>query len=149
MLDTMAAVHRWDHPLYLAWLNSLPGEAAAAVVSAVDYLTEFGHNAQLDLARHRIQTSKRFPDMTKARIRDQTQAHDLILRVLTIFTNNDQTLVVCFAGDKAKWFGAVPAHHGASCPVPTDFGHSGCRLMLTLAVRVTLPSGRVQRTSMM
>jgi hypothetical protein len=29
--------------------------------------------------------------------------HDLVLRVLTVFTNNDQTLVVCIGGDKAAW----------------------------------------------
>lgn len=72
-------------------------------MSAVEYLAEFGRSAQLDLVRHRIQTSKHFPDMSEARIRHQTQPHDLILRVLTMFTNNDQTLVVCFAGDKAQW----------------------------------------------
>ena len=94
---------RWDHPLYLAWLSSLPVEAAAAVVSAMDYLTEFGRGAQLDLTRHRIQTSKHFPDMSEARIRHPAQPHDLILRVLTVFSNNDRTLVVCFVGDKAKW----------------------------------------------
>jgi hypothetical protein len=52
---------RWDHPLYLKWLSDLPVEAADEVVSAMNYLTEFGRSAQLDLARHRIQTSKHFP----------------------------------------------------------------------------------------
>ena len=103
MADIVVGVERWDHPLYLARLNSLPLDAAAAVVSAVDYLTEFGRGAQLDLVRHRIQTSKHFPDMSEARIRHQAQPHDLVLRILTVFTNNDRTLVVCFAGDKAKW----------------------------------------------
>jgi hypothetical protein len=32
-----------------------------------------------------------------------TNPHDLVLRVLTVFTNNDQTLVVCIGGDKAAW----------------------------------------------
>ena len=39
---------RWDHPPDLAWLNSLAVDAAAAVVSAVDYLTEVGRGAQLN-----------------------------------------------------------------------------------------------------
>jgi hypothetical protein len=103
MADIVKSVDRWDHPLYLTWLDSLPVEAAAAVVSAVDYLTEHGRSAQLDLVRNRIQTSKHFPNMSEARIRYDAQPHSLILRVLTVFTNNDTTLVVCFAGDKAKW----------------------------------------------
>jgi hypothetical protein len=94
---------RWDHPLYLKWLSDLPVEAADEVVSAMNYLTEFGRSAQLDLARHRIQTSKHFPHMSEVRVRYRASPDDFILRVLTVFAENDSVLVVCFAGDKARW----------------------------------------------
>ena len=41
--------------------------------------------------------------MSEVRVLYRTTPHDLVLRVLTVFTNNDQTLVVCIGGDKAAW----------------------------------------------
>ena len=69
----------------------------------LDYLTEFGRAAQLDDVRHRIQSSRHYPDMSEVRVLYRTTPHDLVLRVLTVFTDNDQTLVVCIGGDKAAW----------------------------------------------
>jgi hypothetical protein len=94
---------RWDNPNFATWLNALPVEAADAVESGIDYLVTFGRSAQLDLVRHRIMTSNHFPDMSEVRIRHQGEPYDLILRILTVFTRNDETLVVCVGGDKAKW----------------------------------------------
>jgi hypothetical protein len=85
------------------WLDSLPEPVAVQVRSSLDYLTEFGRAAQLDDVRHRIQSSRHYPDMSEVRVLYRTTPHDLVLRVLTVFTNNDQTLVVCIGGDKAAW----------------------------------------------
>lgn len=68
-----------------------------------DYLVEHGRGAQLDDVRHRIQTSRYYPDMSEVRVLHRSLPHDLVLRVLTVFANNDQTLVVCLGGDKAAW----------------------------------------------
>ena len=85
------------------WLTALPAPAAADVLAGLDYLTEFGRAAQLDDVRHRIQTSRHYPDMSEVRILHRSRPNDLILRVLTVFADNDQTLVVCLGGDKAAW----------------------------------------------
>ena len=41
--------------------------------------------------------------MSEVRVLHRFRPHDLVLRVLTVFTNNDRTLVVCLGGDKAAW----------------------------------------------
>ena len=99
----MGDVERREPPILHRWLDSLPEPAAVQVRSGLDYLTEFGRAAQLDDVRHRIQTSRHYPDMSEVRVLYRTTPHDLVLRVLTMFTNNDQTLVVCIGGDKAAW----------------------------------------------
>jgi hypothetical protein len=92
-----------EPPYFDRWLSSLPDAAAAQVLAGIEYLVEFGRGAQLDAVRHRIQTSRHYPDMSEIRILHHTRPHDLVLRVLTVFTNRDQTLVVCLGGDKASW----------------------------------------------
>ena len=69
----------------------------------LDYLVEHGRGAQLYDVRHRIQTSRYYPDMSESPGATPGHSADLVLRVLTVFANNDQTLVVCLGGDKAAW----------------------------------------------
>lgn len=41
--------------------------------------------------------------MSEVRVLVRQQPHELFLRVLTCFVDNDSTLLVCIAGDKAEW----------------------------------------------
>ena len=41
--------------------------------------------------------------MSEVRVLHRATPHDLVLRVLTVFADNDQTVVVCLGGDKAEW----------------------------------------------
>ena len=87
---------RREPPYFVEWL-------ATQILAGLDYLVEHGRGAQLDDVRHRIQTSRYYPDMSEVRVLHRALPHDLVLRVLTVFANNDQTLVVCLGGDKAAW----------------------------------------------
>jgi hypothetical protein len=82
----MGDVERREPPILHRWLDSLPEPAAVQVRAGLDYLTEFGRAAQLDDVRHRIQTSRHYPDMSEVRVLYRTTPHDLVLRVLTVFT---------------------------------------------------------------
>ena len=92
---------RREPPYFAAWLATLPPLAATQILAGLDYLVEHGRGAQLDDVRHRIQTSRYYPDMSEVRVLHRSLPHDLVLRVLTVFANNDQTLVICLGGDKA------------------------------------------------
>ena len=94
---------RREPPYFAEWLATLPPLAATQILAGLDYLVEHGRGAQLDDVRHRIQTSRYYPDMSEVRVLHRSLPHDLVLRVLTVFANNDQTLVVCLGGDKAAW----------------------------------------------
>ncbi len=96
-------MERREPPHFNRWLTTLPTDAAEQILGGLDYLTEFGRAAQLDDVRHRIQTSRHYPDMSEVRVLHRSTPHDLVLRVLTVFAENDQTIVVCVAGDKAAW----------------------------------------------
>jgi hypothetical protein len=96
-------VDRWDNPHFETWLERLPDDAAIEVRSAIEYLLEHGRGAQLDLVRHRIQSSAHYPDMSEVRVLHPNNPNDLVLRVLTCFVHDDTTLLVLIAGDKAQW----------------------------------------------
>lgn len=96
-------MERREPPYFTRWLATLPVGAAEQTLAGLDYLTEFGRAAQLDDVRHRIQTSRHYPHMSEVRVLHRATPHDLVLRVLTVFADNDQNVVVCIGGDKAAW----------------------------------------------
>jgi hypothetical protein len=69
----------------------------AAVDGVVSYFEEHGRAAALPDVRHRIQTSKHYPDMSELRI-DIDRDH--VFRVLVGFGPDDQP-VLLIAGNKA------------------------------------------------
>lgn len=90
----------WENPHFSTWVQRLPNNAAVEVRAAIGYLVEYGRGAQLDLVRHRIQISSNFPDMSEVRVLVRQLPHDLVLRVLTCFVDNDSTLLVCVAATR-------------------------------------------------
>jgi hypothetical protein len=92
-------VKRWVNPHLSFWLTTLPETAALSLASALDYLFEHGRGAVLPDVRHRIQTSRHYPNMSEVRV-SHGQA---VFRILTCFVHDDQTLLVCVGGDKAGW----------------------------------------------
>ena len=89
-----------EHPHFRTWLTSLPGAVAAKVVDGIEYLREHGRGAVLPDVRHRIQTSRHFPDMSEVRTDQLVGARRFVMRVLMCFVDNDQTVLVCVGGKK-------------------------------------------------
>jgi hypothetical protein len=85
------------HPQVAGWLASLDDTTQAAVDEALAYLEEHGRAAALPDVRHRIQTSRHFPDMSEVRI-DIDDGH--VYRVLVGF-GPDGRPALLLAGDKA------------------------------------------------
>jgi hypothetical protein len=90
-------------PPFKGWLEQLPTPAATAVRAGLTYLERHGRGAQLDDVRHRIQISRHYPDMSEVRVLHRHIDTDLVIRVLTVFADNDRNIVVCVGGDKAAW----------------------------------------------
>jgi hypothetical protein len=85
------------HPLVAGWLASLDDTTRATVDEALTYLEEHGRAAALPDVRHRIQTSRHFPDMSEVRI-DVDDRH--VHRVLVGF-GPDGRPALLLAGNKA------------------------------------------------
>jgi hypothetical protein len=87
------------HPQVAEWLINLPtppdasrrlptppDASRAEVDEALSYLEEHGRGAALPDVRHRIQTSRHFPDMSEVRV---TIDDEHVYRVLVGFGPND------------------------------------------------------------
>jgi hypothetical protein len=94
---------RWDSPHYETWRDSLPVVAARQLEAGIAYLLDHGRGAVLPDVRHRIQISKHYPNTSEVRVLHRANPHDFIIRLLTCFTDNDNTLLVLIGGDKAAW----------------------------------------------
>ena len=92
-----------EHPHFRPWLASLPGAVAAKVVDGIEYLREHGRGAVLPDVRHRIQTSRHFPDMSEVRADQLVGGRRFVMRVLVCFVDGDQTLLVCIGGNKDRY----------------------------------------------
>ena len=76
---------------------------AAKVVDGIEYLREHGRGAVLPDVRHRIQTSRHFPDMSEVRADQLVGGRRFVMRVLVCFVDEDQTLLVCIGGNKDRY----------------------------------------------
>lgn len=85
------------HPQVAEWLNNLDDATRAELDEALAYLDQHGRAAALPDVRHRIQTSRHFPDMSEVRI-DIDQSH--VYRVLVGF-GPDERPALLLAGNKA------------------------------------------------
>jgi hypothetical protein len=85
------------------WLGALPVVVAAEIAASVDYLCEHGRSASLPYVRHRIQTSRNFPDMSEIRTDHSIAGNRYVMRVLTCFVDEDSKLLVCLGGNKHRW----------------------------------------------
>ena len=92
-----------EHPHFRPWLVSLPGVVAAKVVDGIEYLREHSRGAVLPDVRHRIQTSRHFPDMSEVRADQLVGARRFVMRVLVCFVDEDRTLLVCIGGNKDRY----------------------------------------------
>ena len=102
------------HPQVAEWLNgNLDDTTRAEVDEALAYLEEHGRAAVLPDVRHRIQTSRHFPEMSEVRV-DIDQSH--IYRVLVGF-GPDERPALLLAGNKA---GTENAWYGANMPVADE-----------------------------
>ena len=92
------------HPQVAEWLTGLDDVTRAEVDEALSYLEEHGRAAALPDVRHRIQTSKHFPDMSEVRVDIDT---DHVHRVLVGFGPDDRPALL-LAGNKAgvgnRWY---------------------------------------------
>lgn len=82
---------------FISWLATLTKQERAVVDDGLEYLNQFGREAALPDVRHRIQTSRHFPDMSEMRV----ECGRRYLRVLVAFASAD-TLVVLVGGDKTN-----------------------------------------------
>lgn len=85
------------------WFAGLPVEVAAEIAAALNYLCEHGRGAALPIVRHRIQISKKFPDMSEIRTDHVLDGKRYVMRVLTCFVDNDSRILVCLGGNKHGW----------------------------------------------
>jgi hypothetical protein len=85
------------------WLGARPVEVAAEIAALLDYLCEHGRGASLPYVRHRIQTSRNFPDMSEIRTDQWVEEDRYLMRVLTCFVDEDSKVLVCFGGNKHRW----------------------------------------------
>lgn len=86
-----------------AWFRELPVGDAAELAGSLEYLSEHGRSATLPYARHRIQMSKHFPDMSEIRHDVRIPDGRRALRVLTCFVDEDRRILICLGGDKHRW----------------------------------------------
>jgi hypothetical protein len=90
-------------PKFDPWLRTLPATVAADITDGVDYVCEHGRGAVLPDVRHRIQTSRHFPDMSEVRTDDTVDGKRWVMRVLVCFVDRDTTLLACLGGNKAGY----------------------------------------------
>ena len=92
------------HPQVARWLQGLDDRTRGEVDEALDYLQEHSRAAALPDVRHRIQTSRHFPDMSEVRVDID---NDHVYRVLVGFGPNDVPALL-LAGNKAgvgnRWY---------------------------------------------
>jgi hypothetical protein len=74
------------HPQVARWLQDLDDRMRGEVDEALDYLQEHGRAAALPDVRHRIQTSRHFPQVSEVRV-DIDDGH--VFRVLVGFGPDD------------------------------------------------------------
>jgi len=89
-----------SHPLLEGWSAKLPRLLRAETSAAVQYLREHGRGAVLPDVRHRIQTSRHFPDMSEVRVNAIVEGRSYSIRVLTCFVDQDRGVLACVGGDK-------------------------------------------------
>ncbi len=99
-------------PGFREWRTSLSPEFRAEVDDALAYLRQFGRDAALPYVRHRIQTSRHYPDMSEVRV--LVDGHQL--RVLVSFEPVDLVLVL-LGGDKTD---SGNAWYAQAIPVADD-----------------------------
>ena len=85
------------------WLAALPAPVAAEIADGIDYLCEHGRGLVLPDVRHRIQTSRHFPDMSEVRTDQTVDGRRFLMRVLTCFADADTTVVVCLGGNEDRY----------------------------------------------
>ncbi len=85
------------------WLGAQPVEVAAEIAALLDYLCEHGRAESLPYVRHRIQTSRNFPDMSEIRTDQSIEGLRYVTRVLTCFVDDDSKVLVCLGGNKHRW----------------------------------------------
>ena len=101
----VVALRQFRYPRFDRWLATLPAVVAAEIASGIDYLCEHGRGAALPDVRHRIQTSRHFPDMSEVRTDHSIAGRRYLMRVLTCFADGDTTVVVCLGGNKDRYEG--------------------------------------------
>lgn len=92
-----------EHPHFRPWLQSLPGAVAAKVVDGIEYMAEHGRGAVLPDVRHRIQTSRHFPNLSEVRADQVLGERRYVMWVLVCFVDDDTSLLVCVDGDKEHY----------------------------------------------
>jgi hypothetical protein len=85
------------HPQVADWITDLDETTRAEVDEVLAYLEEHGRAAALPDVRHRIQTSKHFPNMSEARVDID---NDHVYRILAGF-GPDERPALLVAGNKA------------------------------------------------
>lgn len=94
------------HPQVAEWLAGLDDTTRAAVDEALSYLEQHGRSAALPDVRHRIQSSRHFPNVGEVRIDLDRRG---IFRVLIGF-GPDEHPALLLAGNKAElgnaWYDA-------------------------------------------
>ena len=76
---------------------------AAEIASCIEYLCEHGRESVLPDVRHRIQTSRHFPDMSEVRTDHTIDGRRYLMRVLSCFADADTTIVVRVGGNKDRY----------------------------------------------
>lgn len=87
----MVAIRQFRHPQFDRWLATLPVVVAAEIAACIDYLCDHGRGAVLPDVRHRIQTSRHYPDMSEIRTDQIVDDRRYLMRVLTCFADADTT----------------------------------------------------------
>jgi hypothetical protein len=101
------------HPQVAEWLTNLDELSHAEVDEALAYLEQHGRAAALPDVRHRIQTSRHFPDMSEVRVDIE---HRYVYRVLVGF-GPDERPALLLAGNKA---GIGNAWYEANVPIADE-----------------------------
>lgn len=95
------------------WLTNLDDTARAELDEAVAYLEQHGRAAALPDVRHRIQTSRHFPDMSEVRVDIERSQ---VYRVLVGFGPDDRPALL-LAGNKA---GVADSWYEANVPIADE-----------------------------
>lgn len=96
----MGVLHLVINPRFPTWLDRLPTPIRGETSAGLRYLNEHGRAAVLPDVRHRIQTSRHFPDLSEVRVNLTVEGRPYAIRVLTCFVDQDRALLGCVGGDK-------------------------------------------------